>query len=147
MRLNAQKQGSSHKHDDSMRDLPRAHKSQRAPERKRLRTMGFIQISSDNAEGIRDEEYGQINDPSIITGPVNDLVHPLMSKGWTIRPDHPMCFVFDSHSPARRFQPGPPNHPASTLPTGGSEAEQAITEIDDNAPGWIPLAPQGHRYV
>src|ERR1700679_1102705 len=146
MCLISAKDGSSHKHDYSMEDLPTAENSQRLPERKRLRTMGFIQISSDNAGDIRDDEYGQINDPSLVTGPANHLVHPLMAKGWSIRPDHKMCFVFDSHSPARRFQRGSENHPASTLPTHGSEADAYITDTDDEEPGWIPFGPQDHMF-
>lgn len=77
-------------------------------------------------------------DPVDISEPVTALVHKNLRNAWQINKNLPICFIFDSISPARRFKRGMPHNENIDFPVYNDKESGNVTETDDVAcPGWM----------
>ena len=139
----------SHNDDDNgqMRHRPQPI-SRRDPEKKRRRTTyKRSEHTSQDPSPLEDDEYGGVIDPMLVTQPVKRLVHKSLGNAWSIRPDHQMWFIFDSHSPARHFKRGTLRQAGAQPPMYDPERFGELTDTDIDPPGWMPFAPAIHRYT
>ena len=86
--------------------------------------------------------------PAYFDGPVQKLVHRSLTSAWRINDKLPMCFAFDSISPARRFKRDMPFSSKADFPILGEEEEPGnVTETDVDGPGLMPYAHNPYRYA
>ena len=52
------------------------------------------------------EPGDDVDDPTVITGPVVRLVHPNLANAWEVYKDRKMCWIFDFVTPARQWKRG-----------------------------------------
>lgn len=91
-------------------------------------------------------------DPARITQPISAHVHDALKNAWRINRALPMCFIFDSVSPARQFKRGMLfsdvdfTHQYPRYPKKDSSDVDDITETDGDPP-WMPYWPRAYTYV
>jgi hypothetical protein len=91
--------------------------------------------------------YGETTDPSLVTHPDKRYVHKAMLNAWKITRGNPMCFIFDSHSPARQFKRGVPFTDNQDFPLYGRPPHKDLTESDTDTPGLMPFSPCNYKCV
>jgi hypothetical protein len=73
-------------------------------------------------------------DPAKVNGPVSTAVHQALRNAWVINKAHPMCFIFDSVSPARRFKWGFRWDEEREFPEEDPQHPSDATESDSGKP-------------
>ena len=92
---------------------------------------------------LKDPSPGEV-DPTNVDGPIRTIVHRNMGSAWSINKELPMCFIFDSVSPARWFKCGMPYSDSEkiALPVLNDKELKSgnVTETDGPEPGLMPYA-------
>ena len=117
--------------------------------RKRPRADSEAGVNSDEEDGAVeegiDEDDGGITDPTKIKRPIISLISPALAAAWRVNQKHPMCFLFNPVSPARRFKRGMVYNEEADFPKDTHDGD--ITETDGPAQGWMPVDPEIFRCV
>ena len=93
----------------------------------------------DEVESSAVDDSGSATNSKQIKQPVLSLVHPALTTAWQVNRKNKMCFIFDQHSPARRFKRGMVYDEAADFPHDTCDGN--ITETDGPGPGWMPVDP------
>jgi hypothetical protein len=88
--------------------------------------------------------------PSLVTGPVLDLMHPALNDAWQINQSNQMCFIFDVVNPAQQFKRGTRYDDSDDDPfpeyDPNPEEDPNVTESDlTNGPKRRPYKPVSYR--
>jgi len=97
----------------------------------------------DQADAEADPPSGE-TDPAKVNQPISAAIHPNLKNAWRVNKALPMCFIFDSVSPAHRFKRGIPFNEDGEFPEYTKEDSSNVTETDDDPP-LMPYAPA--RYL
>ena len=93
-----------------------------------------------------DDSSPSETDPVKINQPLSTVVHQSLTSAWQITRDLPMCFVFDSVSPARKFKRDMLFDEEADFPQFDDGQSGDVTETDV-PPGLMPYAPDEYRLV
>ena len=85
-------------------------------------------------------------DPASINQPLSALIDENLKKAWAINKKQPMCFIFDSVSPAREFLRGMEYDEGADFPEPDDKDGSQITDTDD-VPMLMPIMPGEPKYV
>ena len=88
-------------------------------------------------------------DPTNVELPIRAVVHRSMGSAWRVNKTLPMCFIFDSISPARRFKRGMPfsdsEKVALPILSDKEVGSGNVTETDGPDPGLMPYAHDPYK--
>ena len=84
-------------------------------------------------------------DPTRVNRPISTAIHNNLKDAWMINKALPMCFIFDSVSPARRFKRGMLYTDDGDFPDYNEEDVGDVTETDTDLPGLMPYMPDEYQ--
>jgi hypothetical protein len=79
--------------------------------------------------------------------PVMSLIHENLQSAWKINERNELCFIFDSHSPARQFQRGTQYSDDLGFPEPGRTTPDNLTETDEPDGGLMPYMARSYSYA
>ena len=94
-----------------------------------------------------EEDYDEIKDPSLITHPVAEHVHPSLANAWVIQPLNPMWFIFDSPTPTRQFKHSVSLDKTQDYPAHGKPPYANLMESELEEGHLMPFTPAAYKYV
>jgi hypothetical protein len=74
------------------------------------------------------------------------MVHKSLEFAWTVNKALPMCFIFDTLSPARQFKQGMLWSDGDDYPSYNNVDLGDVTETDGDPPGWMPYWPRVRKF-
>jgi hypothetical protein len=77
-------------------------------------------------------------DPAKVNRPISTIVHENLKSAWAINKALPMCFIFDTISPARQFKRGTPFDEQGQFPEYSEGELNNVTETDGDPIPWMP---------
>ena len=89
----------------------------------------------------------QESDQAEIRRPSLKLIHPSLRSAWAINKHLPICFIFDTVSPARRFKRGTLFDEDADFPEYDEGESGNVTETDIPPPGLMPYNIADYEYV